>query len=192
MDDLEPIPLAEARRALQRAAGRVADLLRSLPDLDIDIPRSDWTVREAGAHLLTGTTLCADIAAGLRSPVSGLAPDTLAAENAARIADIPESDPVTLARLLEDAVDRVLHVTAHRRGDEIVVWHGGRRIPLAHLVALCVGEQLLHGLDIAAATGRAWTIEPCHVRLVVSAYAAIDEGEFRLESLKGRTSWISL
>jgi hypothetical protein len=192
MDDREPIPLVEARRALQRAAGRVADLLRSLPHLGIDIPRSDWTVQEAGAHLLTGTTLCADIATGMQSPVSGLAPDTLAAENAARIADIPESDPATLARLLEDAVDRVLHVTAHRRGDEIVVWHGGRRIPLTHLVALCVGEQLLHGFDIAAATGRAWTIEPCHVRLVVHAYAAIDEGEFQLESLRGRTSWISL
>jgi hypothetical protein len=192
MDEPDPILLAESRRALQRAAARVADLLRSLPDLDIRIPRSDWIVREAGAHLLTGTTLCADIATGMQSPVSGLAPDTLAAENAARIADIPESDPATLARLLEDAADRVLHVTAHRRGDEIVVWHGGRRIPLAHLVALCVGEQLLHGFDIAAATGRAWTIEPGQVRLVVSAYAAIDEGEFRLESLRGRTSWISL
>jgi hypothetical protein len=192
MDERNCILLAEARRALQRAAGRVADLLRSLPDLTGAIPRSDWTVREAGAHLLTGTTLCADIATGMRSPVSDLGPDTLAAENAARIVDIPESDPATLARLLEDAVDRVLHVTVHRQGDEIVVWHGGRRIPLSHLVALCVGEQLLHGLDIAATTNRAWTIEPAHVRLVVSAYAAIDEGEFQLESLRGRTSWISL
>ncbi len=192
MDEPDPILLAEARRALQRATGRVADLLRSLPDLDVSIPRSDWTVREAGAHLLTGTTLCADIATGMRSPVSGLARDTLAVENAARIADIPESDPAALARLLEDAVDRVLHVTAHRRGDEMVVWHGGRPIPLAHLLAICLGEQLLHGLDIAAATGRAWTIEPAHVRLVVSVYAAINEGEFQVESLRGRTSWISL
>jgi hypothetical protein len=192
MDQPDRILLAEARRALQRAAGRVADLLRSLPELDIEIPRSDWTVREAGAHLLTGTTLCADIATGMQSPVSGLARDTLAAENAARIADIPESDPATLARLLEDAVDRVIRVTTHRQGDEIVVWHGGRRIPLALLVALCVGEQLLHGLDIAAATARAWTIDPAHVRLVVNAYAAIDEGEFQVESLQGRTSWISL
>ena len=192
MDEPDCILLADARRALQRAAAGVADLLRSLPNLDIDIARSDWTVRETGAHLLTGATLCADIATGMPSPVAGLTPDTLAAENAARIADIPESDPATLARLLEDAVDRVLHVTAHRRGDEIVVWHGGRRIPLAHLVALCVGEQLLHGLDIAAAAGRTWTFEPAHVRLVVDAYAAIDEGEFRLETLEGRTSWISL
>ncbi len=192
MDEPDRILLAEARRALQRATGRVADLLRSLPDLDVSIPRSDWSVREAGAHLLTGTTLCSDIATGMPSPVSGLARDTLAAENAARIADIPESDPVSLARLLEDAVDRLVHVTAHRRGDETVVWHGGRPIPLAHLVAICLGEQLLHGLDIAAATGRAWTIEPVHVRLVVSVYAAINEGEFQVESLQGRTSWISL
>src|SRR2546421_4934391 len=118
MDEPDRFPLLEARRGLHRAAGRVADLLRSLPDLDGKIPRSDWTVREAGVHLLTGTTLCADIATGMPSPVSGVDPYTLAAENAARIADIPESDPATLARLLEDAVDRVVHVTAQRRGDE--------------------------------------------------------------------------
>jgi hypothetical protein len=192
MNEPDRILLADARRALQRAAGRVTDLLRSLPDLDVDIPRSDWTVREAAAHLLTGTTLCADIATGMPSPVSGLAPGTLAADNAARIADILESDPTRLARLLEDAVDRVLGVTAHRKGEEIVVWHGALRVPLSHLVALCLGEQLLHGFDMATAAGRPWTIEPDHVRLVVSAYAAIDEGEFRLESLQGRTSWISL
>jgi hypothetical protein len=192
MDEPDRIPFADARRALQRAAGRVADLLRSLPDLATDIPGTEWTVREAGVHLLTGTTLCADIATGMPSPVSGLDPEVLAAENEARIADIAESDPTNLARLLEDAADRVLHVTAHRRGGETVVWHGGRRIPLARLVALCLGEQLLHGFDIAAATGRAWTFEPAHVRLVVDAYAAIDEGEFQLESLKRRTSWISL
>jgi mycothiol maleylpyruvate isomerase-like protein len=192
MDEPDRILFAESRRALQRAAGRVADLLRSLPDLAIDIPGTEWTVREVGVHLLTGTTLCADIATGMPSPVSGLSPDILAAENAARIADIPESDPTSLARLLEDAADRVLHVTAHRRGGEIVVWHGGRRISLAHLVAICTGEQLLHGFDIAAASGRAWTFEPAHIRLVVDAYAAIDEGEFQLESLQGRTSWISL
>jgi hypothetical protein len=192
MHEPDSILLAEARRALQRVAVRVADLLRSLPDLDAAIPRSEWNVRQTGVHLLTGTTLCADIATGMPSPISGLAAETLAAENAARIADIPESDPATLAGLLEDAVERALHVTAHRRGDEIVVWHGGRRIPLVLLVGLCVGEQVLHGLDIAAATGRAWTVEPRHVRLVVNAYTAIDEGEFQLESLKGRTSWISL
>lgn len=192
MDGTHPAFLAGARRALQRAAGRTADLLRSLPGVDVPIPRSAWTVREAAVHLLTGTVLCADIATGMRSPVAGVAPDTLAADNAARIADIPESDPATLARLVEDAAERVVHVTAQRRGDETVVWHGGRAIPLAHLVAVCVGEHLLHGLDIAAATGRAWTVEPDDVRLVVAAYAAIDEGEFQLQSLQGRTAWTSL
>jgi len=186
------IPLAESRVALNRAGGRAAGLLRTLSDVNRRIPGSEWTVRQAAAHLLTGTVLCGDIATGLRSPVPDVARETLAAENAARIADIPESDPATLAGLVESAVDRLLAVTDGRRGDEPVVWHGGRRIALGHLVALCAGEHLLHGLDIAMATGRPWTVDPAHVRIVVAAYTAIDEEEFSLQALQRRTAWTSL
>jgi hypothetical protein len=192
MDEPDRNRLTETRRALSRAGRRTADLLLSVSDVEVRIPGSDWTVREAGVHLVTGTVLCGDIATGMHSPVAGLAPEILAAENAARIADITESDPGTLAALIEGAVERVLQATARRRGDEMVNWHGGRRLPLGDLVAVCLGEQLLHGFDMATAADRPWTIEPASVRLVVEAYAAIDEGEFRLESLKGRTSWISL
>jgi hypothetical protein len=192
MDKREPMPLAEARPALRRAAGRTAALLRTLADLEVRVRRSEWTVRQAGVHLVTGTALYADIATGLRSPVPAFTRETLAADNSARIADIPESDPAILAVLLQQAADRVLLVTANRRGDEIVVWHGGRRISLGHLVCLCLGEHLLHSLDIAVATGRPWTLEPGDVGLVAAAYAAIDEEEFQLESLQGRTSWTSL
>jgi hypothetical protein len=46
------IVLPEARDALSRAAGRFADLLRSLPDTRAPIPGSEWTVGDAAAHVV--------------------------------------------------------------------------------------------------------------------------------------------
>ncbi len=160
--------LAEARTALDLMAGRMADLLRSLPDLDVPIPGSEWTVRQAGVHLITGAALAGDIATGMPSPVPGLDPGTLATENAQRIADIPESNPETLAGLLGEAVQRLLEVTAGRSGHEMVLWHRGRRIELAHLMCISLGEVVLHGHDMATAGGRTWTVEPDHARLVAA------------------------
>ena len=181
--------LAEARSALDLVAGRTATLLGSLPDLDVPMPGSEWTIRQAAVHLITGAALAADIATGMPSPVAGLDRETLATENEHRIADIPEADPGTLARLLGEAVQRLVEVTAGRSGEESVLWHGGRRITLAHLVCISLGEQVLHGNDMAAAAGRAWSVEPGHARLVAAGYAAVDEEEFRLEALNRRTSW---
>jgi Mycothiol maleylpyruvate isomerase N-terminal domain len=191
MDESHRELLTRARPALQTAAGRTIEVLRSLPDggAGVRIPGSDWTVREAAVHLITGATLAGDIATGMRSPVTAIDRAALAADNAQRIADIPESNPEILAGLLDEAVRRLLQLTGGRRGDEIVVWHGGRRIPLAQLVCVSLGEQLLHGADMATATGRPWAVEPDHARLVATAYAALDAGEFQLASLQGRTSW---
>jgi len=189
MEPTNLTPLAEARTALDVTTGRMAALLRSLPDLDVPIPASEWNARQAGVHLITGAALAGDIATGMPSPVPGLDPETLATENAQRIADIPESNPETLAGLLGEAVRRLLEVTAGRSGREMVLWHGGRRIELTHLMCISLGELMLHGHDMATAAGRTWTIEPDHARLVAAGYAAVDEGEFRLETLKGRTSW---
>jgi hypothetical protein len=189
MERNTPTLLGEGRVALRSAAAQTAGLLRSLRDVGVGIPGSEWTVRDAAVHLVTGTALSSDIATGMPSPVAAVSPETLATENAQRIADIPESDPAVLADLLDGAVTRLLDVTERRRGDEPVVWHGGRPLHLVDLVGLSLGEQVLHGHDMAMAIGRHWTIEPAHARLVAAAYAAVDEGEFQLAALHGRTSW---
>lgn len=165
--------LREARSALESVAGRTQDLVRSLTDLRVPIPGSEWSVREAGVHLVTGAALFADIATGIPSPVRSVAEGAMARENAQRIADIPEGDPEKLARLIEDAVRRFLDVTAGGRGDEEVVYHCGTRIGLAQLVCISLGEQILHGYDIAIGTGCPWPIDPDQALLVLSGYAPI-------------------
>ena len=174
--------LAEARSAIHRMAARTADLLRSFPDLDGPIPGSEWTVRQAAVHLITGATLVGDIATGMPSPVPGLDPDDSPPRTPSGSPTSPSPNPETLAGLLGrggPAPPRGRPWAAPAA--EMVLWHGGRRIELTHLMCIGLGELVLHGHDMATAAGRTWTIEPDHARLVACGYAAVDEGEFRLE-----------
>src|SRR5215831_17812445 len=58
------IVLPEARSALSRAAGRWAELLRSLPDTRAPILGSRWTVGDAAAHVVMELRTEALVAAG--------------------------------------------------------------------------------------------------------------------------------
>src|SRR2546430_11884956 len=58
------IALLETRDALSRAAGRWADMLRSLPDTRATIPGSRWTVGDAAAHVVMDVRTNALVAAG--------------------------------------------------------------------------------------------------------------------------------
>jgi uncharacterized protein (TIGR03083 family) len=162
--------LSQARSALEATARRTAGLIRSLPDLDGRIPASEWTVREAAVHLVNQAGLHTEIAEGLASPIGSVDRDALAAENAARIADIPETDATKVASLLTDAVAGLLEATANRPAHQPVQFHAGVSLDLAALVCISLGEQLLHGYDIATAVGAPWPIEPVHADLVVHGY----------------------
>ncbi len=52
-------------------------------------------------------------------------------------------------------------------------WHGGITLTLAELTGLLVGEQLMHGYDIAAATGIPWSISVDDAALAFVGYRAV-------------------
>lgn len=162
--------LAQAQAALEAAARRNADLIRSLSDLSVPIPGSEWTVRESAVHLVNYAGVSTDIADGMPSLVESVAKEAMVAENARRIADIPETDPEKVAGLLTEAVAGLLEATAGRPGDRRVVFHAGLPLDLAGLVGISLGEQVLHGYDIATAVGSPWPIDPLHAQLVLSGY----------------------
>jgi SCP-2 sterol transfer family/Mycothiol maleylpyruvate isomerase N-terminal domain len=162
--------LSQARSALEVTAGRTARLIRPLPDLDGRIPGSVWTVREAAVHLVNHAGLHTEIAEGLASPIASVAREALAAENSARIADIPAAGGEQAAALLTDAVAGLLEATANRSGHQPVQFHAGLSLDLAALVCISLGEQLLHGYDIATALGVPWPIEPAQADLVIHGY----------------------
>src|SRR5882757_6262869 len=165
----EMIPIADVRRALASGTDRLVSLLGSVDDLDVSIPRSDWTVAQAIAHLIGWPSVYAEIAAGMRSPVASLARRDMAEDNARRLADISDTDPRRLTRLLLDVESDFLRA-ADGPDDRPVIFHAGTINTLAGLVGVALGEIILHGFDIASALGAPWPIDSAEASFVLTGY----------------------
>ena len=170
---MDPTTILEAgRSAIAAAAAGVAGVLRSAPGSDIRIPGAAWTVREAAVHLVNFSAVNADVAAGMPSPRLSVDKAHVAADNARRITDVPETDPEKLARLVLDGADRFLDATAGRSGDVEVTWHCGLELGLAELAGVELGELILHGYDLATAVGYPWPIAPGDALIILNGYGS--------------------
>jgi uncharacterized protein (TIGR03083 family) len=173
----ETSTLDQARVALGNAAGRMAGLLRALPTSDLPIPGSEWTVRDTAAHLTSYCPIYSEIANGVTSPIQGPTDDGVALRDLLAIvsrqllSDIPETDPTRLADLVLEGARRLIDTTAGRAPDQRVPWHCGVHLNTADLVTVMLGDFLLHGYDIAMATGAPWPIDAADAVLVLGAYA---------------------
>ena len=171
---MEPDEMLDAiRAALGAATTRLADLIRPLPDLEQPIPDSEWTARQAVAHLVTGLDLYSEIATGTPSPITESTPTAYAEWGLRRIADVAETDAAKLAYLLDDASDRFQSSVTGQAGDTVVTWHAGMELDLATLAGLMLGEVVLHGYDIALATRRPWPLVPDEVALILGTYGPL-------------------
>jgi uncharacterized protein (TIGR03083 family) len=178
--------LGEARAAIKSVACRTADLLGSLPSAIVPIPGSEWTVRDAAVHLANYSAIYSEIANGVLSPIKGLVDahsrpvrngvhyrDAIALNSARRLADVPETDPAKLAKLVLDGARRLIDTTAGRPDDQPVSFHCGFPFTLAGLVCSDLAEHILHGYDIATAVGLPYPIDPAHAALVVAGVAPL-------------------
>ncbi|MGH8991824.1 MAG: maleylpyruvate isomerase N-terminal domain-containing protein [Acidimicrobiia bacterium] len=162
--------LNEVRSALIEVSARTEGLVESLPDTVAPLPGSAWSVREAAVHLVTVGVRYAGMVHGESYGYQSLSPAECGRMNDELIADIPESDPGKLAALMRDGTGRLLEATAGGHDAQEVVWHCDTRITVPHLVGTAVAEHLLHGYDMAVATGRPWPIEPHHASLALFGY----------------------
>ena len=168
---MDPAPmLAAARAGYTVAVERFAQLMESVADTSIAIPNSEWSVRDAAAHVAGSTQRMAALAEGGVSVVPTVDKEFLAARARQLIADIPETDAGKLAAQIREALERVMAVTDARSADQPIIFHGGVRMNLAELFGLYLGEYLLHGYDVAVAVGAPWPIDPAHAALAVGGF----------------------
>ena len=182
--------LQAAHAGISETAQRAAALVRSLNDATAQIHPGTWTVREAAVHLTVEANNCIEVTHGAPTPVVTSNADFHALSEA-RIADIPETDPRKLSELIKEAADHLLEATQGRPGDQPVTYYG---IPcsLAQMMGMELAEWVLHGYDIAKATGHPWPIDPVHAQVVLHGYAPIFPAFVRPRAARAHTAAYSV
>lgn len=165
-----------AGQALRAAAMRTAALLRKLRDPLAIVPGLTWNVAETAAHLVIALESYRELLLDTvnAQPMSVLAADGetatqhSAAYNAAQLAQFGERDPLRLADLLVPYADAFLEAAAVRQDGERILTGTGLSMTVPTMTAALLGEQLIHGLDIARAGKVRWSISGTDAMLVLA------------------------
>jgi uncharacterized protein (TIGR03083 family) len=151
--------------AVGRTSARFVALVRSLEPGESakPVPGLEWTVAQVAAHLIG--IVMRGTGDRRRAPTI----DELGALNELQIEEIAEADPSRIADLLEARLRRQLAALAKATGDEPFELHAGVYASVKTALSYELWDFLIHGVDIARATGREWTIDPADAALDVVA-----------------------
>lgn len=180
-----------ARTALADAVARTGRLWRSITDPSAPVPGLTWTAAETAAHVVADMREYTD---ALTRQLNGdrtemQIPDASPARartavNDGHLVDVCERDPRRLADMLEETAVSYLAAAAAVDGTAILTADGLVLEP-ALMTCLLLGEQLVHGLDLARAGGRPWTINRDDALLVVPAALALAPNYLRQSRTRG-------
>jgi len=157
--------ITAVQQAAETIAGRVAAMVRDLPDVNIRIPNSEWLVSEAAAHLTYANVGMAMMARGLEIPHGDGTREGLAVANALSLEGFTERDGAVLADRMVAGAKMVFDEAAVQPPDRICPTPMGR-MPVETLTSYLVVHEAMHGSAIATAVGAPWPFEPEHVPLM--------------------------
>jgi uncharacterized protein (TIGR03083 family) len=166
-------PAEDARRdhgatldAYRDAVARTAELWRHLGEPDARVPGLRWTAAETAAHVVGDLR---DYAQALTRHAGGYLThanprpespsERSAMVNARHLTEVPERDLHRLADILEDTAATYLTAAASADTRAAIFTPNGLVIGPATMSSLLLGEQLIHGLDIARAAKARWSID---------------------------------
>ncbi|MBV9796342.1 MAG: maleylpyruvate isomerase family mycothiol-dependent enzyme [Actinobacteria bacterium] len=164
-----PATAIPALAVLPAAAERTAQLMREITDPRAPVPGLRWNAAEVAAHVVADLRTYTGVVAGRGPSVApGTAPasELGTAENARQLAEYPERSLDRLAAELTTLMPAFI-AAATAAPDGTVGSPVGVDMTPATLAAIILGEQLVHGLDLARAAGRDWPIDPADARLVI-------------------------
>ena len=150
---------------MREVVPRLAAILRGVPDAGAASVGS-WTVGEVAAHLCHSFRVDTDALAGGPVPDAVVTAGGMAELNARLLADDGERNPAALADRL-DALAREFEEVASRPAAATVGWLDGVRLPPAVVAGHLLEECLVHGHDLATATGQPWPVRRDHALLAV-------------------------
>jgi uncharacterized protein (TIGR03083 family) len=163
------ITIGSMSRALTEAANDFASMLRRVSDPSRSAIGS-WTVGETTAHVARSAEYFLEAAKAEATPV---ALDDVADHNAEFLSDNPERDPRILADRFENNELALTTYVGSLDGDPAVEVFDEVVVPMSTLLAVELGEVLVHGYDIAGASGLDWPIGSQHAALAVGGLLPI-------------------
>jgi uncharacterized protein (TIGR03083 family) len=169
MSEPAAVDWQQARMALDAAATQVAELLRS--GIDPKAPAlGEWDVAELATHLSHAFDVVPALARRERSsPIGELW--ELSDQTRAWVVDDPERDLAALATRIETRAATFLDVTRAGGGGDPCPWLiEGSSVSLATHTCHLLNESVLHGYDIAMATGRPWPIDRTAAALIFEGF----------------------
>jgi hypothetical protein len=160
--------------ALRDAVARSAELWRHIDKPDAPAPGLAWTAAETAAHVVGDLR---DYTQALTRHANGYmthanrpteSPSRLSAKvNARHLEEVPERNLHRLADMLEYAADAYLNVAVNVDPSVDIATPNGLVIAPCTIAALLLGEQLIHGLDIARTANIPWPIPAADALMVI-------------------------
>jgi uncharacterized protein (TIGR03083 family) len=177
-----------AAAALPAAAERTAQLMREITNPGAPVPGLRWTAAELAAHVVADLRTYTGVVAGqgpVVAPGTAPAAELGTAENQRQLAEYPERSLDRLAAELTRAMPAFIAAAAAAAPTARVGTPIGVPTTPATLAAIVLGEQLIHGLDLARAAGRPWTIDAADARLVIPGVVDLLPAYFNREAARG-------
>jgi uncharacterized protein (TIGR03083 family) len=166
--------------ALCGAVARSADLWRRIDKPDAPAPGLIWTAAETAAHVVGDLR---DYTQALTRHANGYmthanrpteSPSALSAKvNARHLEEVPERSLHRLADMLEVAADAYLNAAVNADPGVEIATPNGLVIGPATMAALLLGEQVIHGLDIARTAKIPWPIADADAYLVIPGVLSV-------------------
>lgn len=160
--------LLQARAALRDVVPDLVALVRGIPDPET-ASVGTWTVGEVAAHLSHSFRADTDAVAERPIPEAVVTKEGIAEATAKLLAEDGERDPTALADRI-DTLAGGFDEAAARSRTTTVAWLQGTRLPPSAVACHLLIECLIHGHDIATATGRPWPIQRHHAVLAIEAF----------------------
>ena len=179
---------APATAALSAAAERTAQLMREITNPQAPVPGLSWTAAEVAAHVVADLRTYTGVVAGRGPAVDpGTAPaaELGTAENQRQLAEYPERSLDRLAAELTTAMPDFIAAANGAPAGALVSTPIGVDMSPATLAAIVLGEQLIHGLDLARAAGRPWPIEAGDAALVIPGVIELLPAYLNREAARG-------
>jgi uncharacterized protein (TIGR03083 family) len=159
-----------ALAAVDAATDRLCHVVRAAGNPEA-LAVGEWSIRDVAAHIAGSIPLYLPIVRGEGSTYRAL--NRIAESNAAALAEITERDCCALADRVEAGMVELAAAARAQPGNPDVAWHAGLPLPLLSVCALILGELLVHGYDIARASGQPWAIPPADAGLVFAGAAPV-------------------